>query len=99
MDYCDLSGFHLLDQVSDHEILSTALRSHEDKGVSLVQPGLDKIDVSLDVHSLHNRRRLWIFQVVNLNIRLRVLYKRHPVLSLLIEIVLEDIFRINSLLS
>ncbi len=68
MDYSNLGGFHVLNQVPDHEVLAATLGTHQDEGIALVQPRLDHCDVSLDAHCLDNWRHLRVLEVVYLNI-------------------------------
>jgi len=65
MDNCTLGTFHGLDLISDQEILSTALRSDNDEGVSLVKPWFGHCHISLDTDCFDDWRKILVLEVVN----------------------------------
>lgn len=68
VDYCDLSRLHLLDQARDDEILSTALRSHEDETLIVLKKRLDKCHVTLDRASLNEWRLIRVLELFDFKV-------------------------------
>ena len=95
VDDRNLRGFHLLDLVSDHQIFATALWPDDNEGISLVEPGLDHRDVSLDSYRLHDWWQILVLQVVDLGLTCRFWRKWHPLPGPWVEVVQEQVCRVG----
>ena len=76
-----LSRLHLLDLISDHKILATALWSDNNERIAFLEPRLDHGNISLDSDGFHNWWQILIFQIVDLDLSTSVRSKGHPVAS------------------
>lgn len=94
VDDGDLSRFHLLNLVSNHQVLATAFWTDQDERIALFEPWLDHSDVSLDTNGLYNWWQVQVLKALKLCLT-GLGSEGNPRLSFWIKLVQKQILNIR----